>query len=947
MVKKQNKKNGEDLSWYQRFGLFFFTKARTTLLLFILLASFGAVAYTTFMTREGFPDIAAPYSSVSGTYFVDDAEKVDQEITKPLSSTVQEVEGVKNVYAQSFQNAFSVQIEFEEKVDPEEGSLRVEQAVNNASILPDNANAEFSPLFVSSLTMDGDDVLISVSDPNLNTEELQNRAQQVAEALAVGGKAPVENAERVQVVDAFQRGVNPATGQQQTKQANFDWIGEKQNGEIQFASSSLVAIKAADGADILDLDKSIEQSLSTLRSDPQFAGMQIQVAADLATDVQDQVSSLQENMIGGLIAVIVISILLISWRASLMAALTMVVVLAITVGLLYLFGLTLNVIVLFSLILSLGLIVDDATIITEAIDKAKRRGLKPRLAIATALKKTALASVAGTLTTMLGFAPLLFISGIMGEFIRAIPITLILSLAVSLVVSMSLTPFLARFIMLRGKIGKVRNPISHLESRIGHGLAQLTRRLQSNRKQGVFIGLAAIAISLALLVGGVMYAGKLQFNIFPQGKDGNVLVAQLEFDSQDLAQSEEMSREVNQVLAKTLGENAVKISYRGSGSQDTAQVVIDLTPHKNRDIKAPQLASESQNAINQISGVKSEVITESGGPPSEGFTMQIKTEDSAKAAVLADALESFLDGRSIERANGTTAQINEVEVSGTNAISRTNGERYVQITANYNAEDVSALVASTQQAVEEAFPSARLESQFDLPSSTLDFSVGQEAANQDSFQSMMIAFPILLLAMYILLVIQFRSLSQPLMIFLAIPFSFFGVTAGLYYTDNPMSFFVMLGIFALLGISVNNTILLTEYANQARKQGVGRIEAVARATEERFRPLLATSLTTAVALVPLALSDPFWESLAVTLIFGLLSSTLLVIIAFPYYYLGNELVRSKLNRWRVLAWLGGLVAGSVVIGLTKGSFLGLYISLYLIATFVRFVIGAVISRKKR
>jgi multidrug efflux pump subunit AcrB len=947
MIKKPNKKGGEDLSWYQRFGLFFFTKARTTLLLFLVLASFGAVAYTTLLTREGFPDVSAPYSTVNGTYFVDDAENVDREVTKPLSDTIEQVDGVNQVYSQSASNFFNVQIEFKESVDPVDGNARVEAAVEAADILPESANVQFSPLFVTSLTPQGDDVLISVNSNTLNTQVLQNRAQDVVAALSEGGKAPIENAKRVQIVDAYQRGINPETGEQQIRQENFDWIGSAQDGELIFSSSSLIAVKANDGADILDLDKSIKESLAQIQSDPQFSDLQIQIAADLATDVQDQVNSLQENMIGGLIAVVAVTILLISWRASLIAALTMIVVLAITVGVLYLFGLTLNVIVLFSLILSLGLIVDDATIITEAIDKARRQGLKSKQAVTSALKKIALASVAGTLTTMLGFAPLLFVSGIMGEFIRAIPITLILSLAVSLVVSVSLIPFLARFIMLRGKLGKVRNPVAKLESKIAHGLAGMVRRLQTNRKQGIAIGLTAIAISLVLLVAGMFYSSKLQFNIFPQGKDGNVLVAQVEFDSESLAQTEETSRQVNQTIADVLGDSAAKVSYQGSGNQDSAQIVISLVPHQDREAKAPTLASDLQNSLNQISGVNADVVTESGGPPAEGFTMQIKTEDSQKATILAAALESFLSSRTVERANGTTAKITEVEVTGAKNIDRVGGDRYVQITAQYDADDISALIARTQQSIKDTFPAERLESEFSLPNDVMDFNVGQEDANQGSFQSMMIAFPILLLAMYILLVVQFRSLSQPLMIFLAIPFSFFGVTVGLYYTDNPMSFFVMLGIFALLGISVNNTILLTEYANQARKKGVGRIEAMARATEERFRPLLATSLTTAVALVPLAISDPFWEALAVTLIFGLLSSTFLVIIAFPFYYLGNELIRSKLNRWRVLIWLGVLIAGGVIIGMTNGDLLGLFISLYLLATLVWFVARAIISRRKR
>ncbi|MFZ1484149.1 MAG: efflux RND transporter permease subunit, partial [Candidatus Saccharimonadales bacterium] len=143
-----------------------------------------------------------------------------------------------------------------------------------------------------------------------------------------------------------------------------------------------------------------------------------------------------------------------------------------------------------------------------------------------------------------------------------------------------------------------------------------------------------------------------------------------------------------------------------------------------------------------------------------------------------------------------------------------------------------------------------------------------------------------------LLAFQFRSLLQPILIFMAIPFSLFGITLGLYLTDNAFSFFAMLGFFALIGLSIKNTILLTDYANQSRRAGMGAVDAAHEALAERFRPLVATSLTAVVSLIPLAVSSPFWQGLSVVLIFGLLSSTFLVVIVFPYYYIAGEFVRA-------------------------------------------------------
>jgi HAE1 family hydrophobic/amphiphilic exporter-1 len=147
--------------------------------------------------------------------------------------------------------------------------------------------------------------------------------------------------------------------------------------------------------------------------------------------------------------------------------------------------------------------------------------------------------------------------------------------------------------------------------------------------------------------------------------------------------------------------------------------------------------------------------------------------------------------------------------------------------------------------------------------------------------------------MYILLAIQFKGLIQPLLIFIAVPFSLPGVAIGLAITNNPISFFAVVGFFALIGISVNNTIMLVDFANQKRREGLGAREAMAQAIKARIRPLLVTSTTAVVALIPLVLTNPFWESLAVTLMFGLVSSTILVTTIFPYYYLAVEKIRSK------------------------------------------------------
>ena len=161
---------------------------------------------------------------------------------------------------------------------------------------------------------------------------------------------------------------------------------------------------------------------------------------------------------------------------------------------------------------------------------------------------------------------------------------------------------------------------------------------------------------------------------------------------------------------------------------------------------------------------------------------------------------------------------------------------------------------------------------------------------------MLVIFPISLLLIYGLLWWQFKRWFQPFIILLALPFASVGVLNWFFATATPISFFAGVGLVSLLGIAVNNTILLVSYANFARRDGVSHTEAIGRALKERFRPLTITTLTTALALMPLAINDFFWQDLAWTIIWGLVSSTLLVLLIFPYFYLAANRLLGRHRR---------------------------------------------------
>jgi multidrug efflux pump subunit AcrB len=168
---------------------------------------------------------------------------------------------------------------------------------------------------------------------------------------------------------------------------------------------------------------------------------------------------------------------------------------------------------------------------------------------------------------------------------------------------------------------------------------------------------------------------------------------------------------------------------------------------------------------------------------------------------------------------------------------------------------------------------------------------------ENSFGAMGLVFILSIFTIACLLVVQFRSLLLPGVILMAVPLALPLLFPGLLSVGADLSFFVMLGISALIGIAVNNSIMLIDYANQEIRRGAEPVAAIMEALHIRFRPLVIAALTTVVGVYPLT-TDPQFSGLAWTVIFGLVSSTVLVVTVFPAYYVMVQTPRSAVARWR-------------------------------------------------
>jgi multidrug efflux pump subunit AcrB len=214
---------------------------------------------------------------------------------------------------------------------------------------------------------------------------------------------------------------------------------------------------------------------------------------------------------------------------------------------------------------------------------------------------------------------------------------------------------------------------------------------------------------------------------------------------------------------------------------------------------------------------------------------------------------------------------------GSLAISHRNGRRAVTVMAK--------VAGRTADTVLQEFLPILAEMQQTWPDGYMYQIAGEAADMEESSGSSGKALLIAFLLVFGVLALLFDSFKQPMIIMLSVPFALIGVFAGFFLAWIPVSFVAYIGIISLVGIAVNDAIVLIETMNIHRKNGFSVKEAAARGAGERLRPIISTTLTTTVGLTPLALSNPMWMPLCAAIIFGLLASTVICLFVIPCLYL--------------------------------------------------------------
>ncbi|MCC7387473.1 MAG: efflux RND transporter permease subunit [Phycisphaerales bacterium] len=749
--------------------------------------------------------------------------------------------------------------------------------------------------------------------------------------------------------------------------------------EVDGVRAAMLSIEKTDAEDTIRVAQAARDFLEQERA--RHPMMRFQVTQDISVLVEGRLNLLLTNGWQGMVLVFLAMWLFFALRLSLWVAAGLPVSF---LGAMYFLGpldLTINMMTMVGLLLALGLLMDDAIVVTENIASHRARGKAPLQAAADGVREVLPGVVASFLTTVCVLGPLAFIAGDIGKVLRVVPIILILVLSVSLLEALLILPAHLAHSMHSydpAKAGRVRRRIDSgldwvREQLVGRPVTAMIR----HRYLSAGAVVAVFLVSLGLVAGGIV-----KFQPFPS-LDGDVLEARILLpQGTPLARTESVVSRVRAALDRVNtrfapqpgGADLVALSYvRYNANAEAyengphiATVTVDLLSAEDRsariddiiaawreevgdipdalglafqepslgpsgraieirffgdDLDELKAASEASRAyLSRFVGVSNLSDDLRPGRPELRLTLrpgtlglqldaagisqqlramyqghtaaqvQVGTEskdvDVMLAASARDSLSDF-DEATVRLPDGSQAPLDAVasveHARGWARLARINGRLVVTLRGDVddrtaNSNEILALFR------EEMLP----ELHTSKPSVGVGFE-GEAAEGARTRVSMMLSMLVGALGMFIILSFQFRSYTEPLIVMSAIPFSLIGVVWGHLLMGVDLSLPSMLGFISLAGVVVNDSILLIMFLKERRAAGDADVEAsAAQATRARFRAVLLTSLTTIAGLLPLmaeqSLQAQVLIPIAISIVFGLLASTLLVLLVLPCLY---------------------------------------------------------------
>ncbi|MCC0635396.1 MULTISPECIES: efflux RND transporter permease subunit [unclassified Clostridioides] len=990
----------------------------TIIMVFLVLIVFGGIGYKK-MSINLMPDIEIPVVMVMTTWTGAGPQDVDEQVSQKVDESLSSVSNVSSTISSSQESVSMVVAQFEFGTNLDEIMNDVRSKVDALQTsLPDDA----AKPTVLKLDMNAQAIgQLVISGGNNNAQALRKYAEDVIqpkiESIDGTTSADIKGGEKAQVnviadpsvLSNYGVSLSTIKGILSSSNKTFPY-GSITQGEDKIVLRSIDKLESLDdikqiqipvkggntvnldtlcsvdygfadkdsiyrynGKSSLVIDISKQQDANTVKvmqdaykyvdelnkENPQF---KIKIANDTSAYISESINSVMSNLlISAVIAFVVIFAFLKSVRASLVVAVAIPISIIGAIAVLYFTGESLNLITASSLVISVGMVVDNATVVIENIFKYRKSG---RLSIddcaIEGTRTVTNAILASTLTTIAIFLPIMFTEGIAKITFGALGKTLIASLAFSFIGAITLVPSVFAKLS-RGKSSeKMKEKDSPIFDKVSEGYKRLLSVCLRHQKLVVISSLLIFVASLF----GMSFIG---MDFMPAADKGELAISielpkglSLEANDYYVSMTEKKVSDIPEI--KTL-----ITSLTSDSNNNSASIAIELESQKNRKRTTDEIEKEIIDRVATVPDCKINVSQNSsvmGGTSGADFTLEMKGPDldvlkilgkevekefssikgfrnvetsltdttqeaqftidkhraqeyGVNTAEIAGLLRTAINGDSVTTAtiddykvdvnlkfkadsidnledikqlkvNSTTG--NEVPlgafsdikmVDGLQSISRTDGDFSVNITATLDNLDAGT---ATKLALEKT-------NKMLIPK---DYSIGVGGETEmmnESMASLGFSMVIAIALVYMVMVAQFESFSKPFIIMFCVPFAFVGVVLSLLVTGQSLSTVGMLGIILLIGIVVNNGIVLIDYIEQLRKANSSNdlIGLVSIGCAARLRPVLMTTATTILGMLPTALSlgegGETMQPLAVVIMGGLTVSTLITLVLIPTIYL--------------------------------------------------------------
>ena len=990
----------------------------------VIILLFGIIGYNSLGVRE-YPSVDNPIISVQCSYAGANADVIENQITEPLEQNINGIPGIRSLSSVSQQGSCRITVEFELSVDLETAANDVRDKVSRAQrFLPrdcdppivSKADADARPIIMVALQSDKRSLLELSEIADLTVKEQLQTIPDVS-GVSIWGEKKYSMRLWLDPIKMSGYGITPIDIKNAVDKENV----ELPSGSIEGNTTELtirtlglmhtaqefnnIIIKEVDGkivrfsdvgraelgpADIKSYMKMNGIPMVGVVVTPQPGANHIEIAdavyermermqKDLPDDVKysygfdntrfirASINEVKETVyIAFILVIIIIFLFLRDWRVTLVPCIVIPVSLIGAFFIMYLAGFSINVLSMLAVVLAVGLVVDDAIVMTENIYVRIERGMKPKEAGIEGAKEIFFAVISTTITLVAVFFPIVFMEGQTGRLFREFSIVVSGSVIISSFAALTFTPMLATKLLVKKE---KKNRFYEMTEPFFDGMNNLySRSLEALLKvKWVTIPFVVVMLGLIVWLWGTIPAetapleDRSQININTSGAEGityeyirdytedinrlvdslvpdaaavtarvssgsgNIQIMLKDIKDRDYTQMEVAEKITRAVRSKTKARSFVQqsSSFGGRRGGMPVQYVLQTTSiEKLQEVLPVFLAKVYDNPTFQMADVnlkfsKPEVRININRDKAN--TMGVSTRNLAQ--VLQYGLSGqrmgyfYMNGKQYEILGEINRQQRNTPANLKSIYIRTDNGDMVQMD---NLVDLVGGIAPPKLYRYNRFVSATvsaglakgktigqgLDEMDKIAAEVLDDSFrtalsGESKEYRESSSSLMFAFMLAIVLIYLILAAQFESFKDPLIIMLTVPLAIAGALVFMYCSGVTMNIFSQIGIIMLIGLVAKNGILIVEFANQKQQAGIEKIQAIKEASMQRLRPILMTSVSTILGLLPLAFAAGEGANqriaMGVTVVGGMLVSTILSMYVVPaiYIYISTDLAKKN------------------------------------------------------